>query len=143
MHHTYGQADARLWNCLVNVLEVICTHIWLNQYAYTKLQMKFLLVNTQTMFLKIHISKWTTFNEKSNLRNWFFSVFDSSYGLSHSEDKHHADTCPTGQLEAATKATVYLVVMLCHVVDRYRNFRGPTGIVFTLQITTWSQHVPL
>jgi hypothetical protein len=58
-------------------------------------------------------------------------VFDSTSGLSHSEDKHCADICPTGQEEAAIKAIVYLAVMLCHMVDRYWSFKGPTSVVFT------------
>jgi hypothetical protein len=61
----------------------------------------------------------TAFKGKSNLWNWFFSGFDSISGLSHSEDKHCPDICPTRQEEAAIKATVYLAVMLCHMVDRY------------------------
>jgi len=49
----------------------------------------------------------THFKEKSNLWKWFFSAYDSTSGLSHSEDKHCADKCPTGQQEAAIKAIVY------------------------------------
>lgn len=73
----------------------------------------------------------TPFKEKSNLWNWLICVFDSTSGLSHSEDKHRADICPAGQEEAAIKAIVYLAVMLCHMVDRYWSFKGPTLIVFT------------
>jgi hypothetical protein len=60
----------------------------------------------------------TPFKEKSNLWNWFFSVFDSTPGLSHSEDEHCADICPTRQEEAAIKAVVFLAVMPCHMVDK-------------------------
>ena len=42
-------------------------------------------------------------------------MFDSTSGLSHSEDKHRADVCPTGQKEAAIKYIVYLAVMLYHM----------------------------
>ena len=118
------------------------TFDWISMLTQSYKQNFFFLLKTQTMFSKIHISKWHLSKEKSNLWNWFFSVFDSTFGLSHSEDKHWADICPTGQEEAPIKAIVYLAVIPCHMADRNWSFKGPTPLVFTFKTATWSQHVP-